>query len=215
MWKQYHIVYTKLFRNSFTKMVQFSCLVMSDSLRPHGLQHARFPCPSPTPRACPNSCLSSWWYHLTILSSVVPFSSHLQSFPVSGSFPMSQLFASVGQSIGASASASVLPMNIQDWFLLGLTGLISLQSKGLKRLLQHHSSKASVLPCSSFSMVQLWHPYVTTGKTIALTRWTKMVHLRKYLPWYVVNCLITLKKDKPMDDNWIQMLTLSSWTWNV
>ena len=103
---------------------------MSNSLRPHGLQHARLPCPSPTPRARSNSCPLSRWCHPTISSSVIPFSSCLQSFPASGSFPMSQFFAAGGQSIGASASASVLPMNIQRWFPVGLTGLISLQSKG-------------------------------------------------------------------------------------
>ena len=112
--------------------IQFSCLVMSDSLQPHGLQHARLPCPSPTPRAYSNSCSSSQWCHPTILSSVVSFSSCLQSFPASGSFPVSQLFASGGQSIGASAS--VLPVNIQGWFPLGLIGLISLQSKGPLRV---------------------------------------------------------------------------------
>ena len=101
--------------------VQFSCSVMSDSLQPHGLQHTRLPCPSPTPETCPNSCPSSRWCHPTIYSSVVPFSSCLQSFLASGSFPMSQLSTSGGQSIGASASASVLPVNIQDWFPLGLT----------------------------------------------------------------------------------------------
>ena len=111
--------------------VQFSCSVMSNSLRPHGLQHARLPCPSPTPRACSNSCSSSQWYRPTISSSVIPFSSCLQSFLASGSFPMSQFFTSDGQSIGASASASVLPMNIQDWFPVGWTGRISLQSKWL------------------------------------------------------------------------------------
>ena len=95
----------------------------------HGLQHAKPPCPSPTPGIYSNSCPLSQWYHLTILSSVVPFSSCLQSFPASGSFPMSQFFALGGQSIGVSASASVLPMNIQDLLPLGLTGLISLQSK--------------------------------------------------------------------------------------
>ena len=113
---------------------QFSHSVMSNSLGPHGLQHARLPCPSPTPRACSNSCPSSQWCHPTISSSVVPFSSCLQSFPASGSFPMSQFFASGGQSTGVSASASVLPVNIQDWFPLGLTGWISLQSKGLSRV---------------------------------------------------------------------------------
>ena len=111
--------------------LQFSRSVASDSLWPHGLQHARLLCPSRTPRACSNSCPSSCWSHLTISSSVVPFSSCLQSFPAAGSFPMNQLFALGDQSIGASISASVLPINIQDWFPLELTDLISLQSKGL------------------------------------------------------------------------------------
>ena len=114
--------------------VQFSCSVVSNSLWPHGLQHARLPCPSPTPGAYSNSCPLSRWCHPTTSSSVVPFSSHLQSFPASGSFPVSQFFTSGGQNIGASASVSVLPMNIQDWFPLGLIGLISLQSKGLSRV---------------------------------------------------------------------------------
>ena len=111
--------------------VQFSRSVMSDSLRPHESQHARLPCPSPTPGAYSSSCPLSY---PTTSSSVVPFSSCLQSFPASGSFPMSQLFASGGQSTGASASISVPPMNIQDWFPLGWTGWISLQSKGLSRV---------------------------------------------------------------------------------
>ena len=115
--------------------------VASDSLWPHGLQHARLPCPSPTPGACSNLCPSSRWCHPTVSSSVIPFSC-LQSFPASGSFPMSQFFESGGQGIGASASASVLPMHIQGWFPLGLTDLISLQSKEISRV-QHHSSKAS------------------------------------------------------------------------
>ena len=105
--------------------VQFSSSVMSDSLQPHGLQHARLACPSLSPEVCSNSCPLSQWCHPTISSSVVPFSSCLQSFPVSGSFPVSHFFPSGGQSVGVSASASVLPMNIQDWFPLGLTGLIS------------------------------------------------------------------------------------------
>ena len=108
--------------------------VMSDSSQPHGLQHARLTCPSPTPRACLNSCPSSQWCHSTISSSVVPFSSRLQSFPASGSFPMSEFFAPGGHSIGVSTSALVLLMNIQDWFPLGLTGWISLQSKWLSRV---------------------------------------------------------------------------------
>ena len=121
--------------------VQLSCSVMSDSLQPHGLQHTRSPCPSPYPGAGSNSCPSSRWCHPTISSSVVPFSSHLQSFPTSGSFPRSQFFTSGGQSIGASASASVLPMNIEDWFPLGLIGLISLQSKGLSRVFSNTTVK--------------------------------------------------------------------------
>ena len=117
--------------------------------RPQGLQHTRFPCPSPTSRDYLNSCPLSQWCHSTILSSIVPFfSSFLQSFPASGSFPMSQLFASGGQSIGVSASSSVLVMSIQDWFHLGLTGLISFQSKGLSRVFCNttvHSINSSVL----------------------------------------------------------------------
>ena len=122
--------------------------------QPHGLQHARPPYPSPTPRVYSNSCPLSRWYHPTISSSIMPFSC-LQSFQASGSFPISQIFASGGQSIGVSASASVLPMNIQDGFPLGWTGGISLQSKGLKSLLEHHSSKESILRRSAFFTVQL------------------------------------------------------------
>ena len=114
--------------------VQFSYSVLSNSLWSHGLQHARFPCPSPSLRVCSNSYPLIQWCHPTISSSVVPFSSRLQSFPASGSFPMSQLFSSGGLSIRVSASASVLPMNIQGWFPLGLTGLIFLLSKGLSRV---------------------------------------------------------------------------------
>ena len=147
--------------------------VVSSSLQLHGQQHARLPCPSPIPGAYSNSCPASQWCHPTISSSVVPFSSCPQSFPASGSFPMRQFFASGGQSIGVSASTSVLPMNILDWFPLGWTGWISLQSKGtLKSLLQHHSSKASILRRSAFIMVQLSHPYMAAGKTIPLPRWT-------------------------------------------
>ena len=154
---------------------EFSCSVVSDSLQPHILQHASPPCLSPTPRACSNSCASSRWCHPAISSSVVPFSSCLQSFPESGSFPTGQLFTSGGQNIGASALASVLPMNIHDWFPLGWTGWISLQSKRLSRdFLQHHSSKASVLWHSAFFIVQLSQAYLTTGETIALTRWTSV-----------------------------------------
>ena len=121
------------FLNNFHKNLKISSVV-SDSWRPHGPQHARLPCPLPTPGAYSNSCPSSQWCHSTISSSVVLFSSFPQSFPASGSFQMSQFFASGGQSIGVSASASVLPMNIQDWFPLGGTGWISLQSKGPSRV---------------------------------------------------------------------------------
>ena len=116
------------------RSVQFSCSVVSNSLKLHELQHTRPPFPSPTPRVYSNSCPLSQWYHPTISSSVIPFSTYLQSFPASESFPMSQFFSSGGQSIGVSASALVLPMNTQDWFPLGWTGWISLQSKGLSRV---------------------------------------------------------------------------------
>ena len=115
-------------------LVQFSCSMVFHCLQPHGLQHSRLPCPSPTPRACSNECPWSRWCHPIISSSVVPFSFHPQSFPAPGSFLMTQLFVSSGQSIGASTSASGLPMNIQGWFSLGLTGWISLQFKGLSRV---------------------------------------------------------------------------------
>ena len=143
---------------------------MSDSLRPHEPQHAKPPCSSPTPRVYPNSCPLSRWCNPTISSSVVPFSC-LQSFPPSGSFPMSKLFASSDQSIGVSASASVLPMNTQDWLPLGWTGLNSTVQRTLKSLLQHQSSKASIFQLSVFFMVQLSHLYIITGKSTALNRW--------------------------------------------
>ena len=141
----------------------FSHSVMFNSLQPHGPQYARFPCPSSSPRVYSNSCSLSRWCHPTISSSVIPFSSCFQSFPASESFPVSQLFASRGQSIGASASASVLPMNIQSSFPIGLIGLISLLSKSLSRVF----SSTTVRKHQFFSI-----PYMTTGKTIALTIWT-------------------------------------------
>ena len=150
---------------------------MSDSLWAHGRQHARLPCPSLTPGACSNSCPSSQWCHPTISSSVIPFSSCLQSFPASGFSPVNQFFTSGGQNIGASTSASVLPMTIQEWLPLGLTGLISLQSKGLSRVF----SNTTVQKNQFFGIqLSLWsnsqHPYMTTGKTIALTRWTVLAN---------------------------------------
>ena len=143
---------------------------MSNSLRPHGLQHARPPCPSSTPGAWSDSCPSSWWCYPTISSSVIPFSSCLQSFPASGSFPMSQIrwpkYWSFIFSISPSNEHPGLSSFRMDWLdLLAVQGT-------LKSLLQHNSSKASILLCSAFFIVQLSHPYVTTGKTIALTRWT-------------------------------------------
>ena len=140
--------------------VQFSCSVVSDSLQPHGLQHTGLPSPSPTPGAYSNSCPLSQWWHPTISSSVVPFT-HLQSFPGSGSFPRSQFFASIGQTIGVSASASVIPMNIQDWFPIGLTGWISLQSKGLSRIfsnttVQNHQFFGTQPSLWSHSHIHTW-----------------------------------------------------------
>ena len=133
--------------------IQLFCSVAFDSLKPHRLKHARPPCASPIPRACSNSCPSCWWCHSTISSSVFPFSSRLQSFPASGSFLMSQPFTSGSQRIGVSASASVLAMNIQDWFPLGWTGLISLQSKGLSRVF----SKTTVQKDQFFgAQLSLW-----------------------------------------------------------
>ena len=179
---------------------------MSNSLWPHGLQHARPPCPSLTLGVYPNSCSLSRWCHPTISSSVIPFSSHLQSFPASGSFPVSQFFTSGGQSIGVSASASVLPKNIQDWFPLGWTGWISLQSKGFsKSLLQQHSSKASILRRSAFFIVQLSHPCMTTGKTIALTRWTFIGKVTSLLFNMLCRLVITfLPRSKRLSISWLQ-----------
>ena len=143
---------------------------MSDFFQPHGLQHARLPCPSPTSRVCSSSCPLSRWCHPTISSSVVPFYSHLQSFPASGSFPMSQFFPSGRWPKYWTFSFSISPFTeysaLMDW-----CDLLTVQET-LRSLLQHHSSKASVLHCSAFFTVQLSHPYMTTGKTIALTRRT-------------------------------------------
>ena len=141
--------------------VQFTCLVVSDSLRPHESQHARTPCPSPTPRVHPDSRPLSQWCHPTISFSVAPFFSCLQSFPASGSFQINPFFTSDGQSIGVSASASVLPMNIQDWFPLGWTDWIHLQSKGLSRVfsnttVQKHQFFGSQVSLWSNSHIHIW-----------------------------------------------------------
>ena len=178
--------------------VQFSRSVKSDSLQPQEPLHARPPCPSPTTGDYPNSCPSSWWCHPAILPSVVPFSSYPQPLPASGSFPMGQLFAWGGQSIEVSLSASVLPMNTQDWSPLGWTGL--------KILLQHHCSKASILRHSAFFTVQLSHPYMTTRKTIALTRRTfvrkVMSLLFNVLSRLVISFLLSSKR---LLISWLQL----------
>ena len=161
-------------------ILQFSCSVVSDSLQPNGLQHARLPCPSPSPRACSNSCPLNQRPHPTISSSVVAFSSCLQSFPASGSFPMSQLFASSGQSIGASASASVLSVNIQDWFPLGLTCWISLLSKGFSRVLSNTTPFIYVFTAAvhgvarSQTQLSSWTIYGCIWVFVAL-RWLSLV----------------------------------------
>ena len=162
-------------------------------------------CPSPTPGVYSNSHPLSWWCYPTISSSVTPFSSSLQSFPASGSFPMSQFFAPGSQRIEVSVSTSVLPMNIQNWSPLGWTGWISLQSKGLKSLLQHHSSKASILRHSAFFTVQLSHPYMTTGKTRALIRQT-FVGKVKSLFFNMLSRLVIafLPRSKHLLISWLQ-----------
>ena len=184
--------------------VQFSRSVMSDSLRPHEPQHTRPACPSPTPGVHPNPCPLSQWCHPTILSSVVPFSSCPQSFPVSGSFQMSQLFASGGQSTGVSASTSVLPMNTLISFRMDWLDLLAVQGT-LKSLLQHHSLKASILQLSAFFTVQLSHPYMTTGKTIALTRRTLVSKAMSLLLNMLSRLVITfLPRSKCLLISWLQ-----------
>ena len=143
---------------------------MSDSLRPHGLQHTRLPCPSPTPGAYSNSCPLSRWCHPTISSSIVSFSSCLHSFSASGSFLMSQFFALGGQSIGVSVT--VFPMNIKDWFLLGWTGWISLQSKGLSRVFSNTTVQKHQFFSSQLSSQSNSHIHTRPLKTTALTRQT-------------------------------------------
>ena len=193
----------------FFSSVQFSHSVMSNFLQPHGLQHARIPCPSPTPGVYPNSCSLSQWCHPTFSFSVIPFSSCLQSFPAWGSFQMSQFFTSGDQSIGVLASVSVLPLNIQDCITLGRTGWISFAAQGtLKSLLQQHSSKASILLGSAFFIVLLSYPYMTTGKTVALTRWAfvgKVISLLfKMLSWLVITFL---PRSRGLLISWLQSLS--------
>ena len=185
--------------------VQLSHAVVSESLWPHELQHARPPCPSPTPRVHPNPCPSSWWCHPTISSSVIPFSSCPQSFPTSGFSQVSQLFASGGQSIGVSASKSVLPMNIQDWSPLWWTDWTSLLSKGLSRVFSNTTVQKSILRCSAFFTVQPLHPYMTIGKTIALTRWTFVGKVMSQLFNMLSRLVITLlPRSKHLLISWLQ-----------
>ena len=169
---QWTSIWSFCFQSLCLSSVQFSDTVMSYSLRPHGQQHARLPSPSPTHRACSDSCPLNRWWHPTILSSAIPFSSCLLSFPASGSFPISRFCALGSQNIRASASAPGFQwINrvdfLQNWLVLSPT-----VQGTLKSLLQHHNSKASILQHSAFFIVQLSHPYMTTGKTITLTRWT-------------------------------------------
>ena len=183
-------------------LVTQSCPTFGD---PHGLQHPRLPCPSPSPRACSNSCPLNWWCHPTIPSSIMSFSSCLQSFPASGFFLMSWLFASGGQRIGALASESVLPMNIQDWFPLGLTGLISLQSKGLSRVF----SNTTVQKHQFLVFSLLYGPTLTYihdyWKNQVLTRWTfvgkVMSLLFNMLSWFVI---AFLPRSKHLLVSWLQ-----------
>ena len=178
LWYLRHINWRWIHVMILFSSVQFSRSVVSDSLRPHESQHTRPPCPSPTPRVHSNSCPSSWWCHPAISSSVVPFSSFPQSLPASGSFPISQIFAWGGQSIGVSAAASVLPTNTQDTFRMDWLDLLAVQGT-LKSLLQHHNSKASIIWHSAFFIVQLSHSYMTTRKTIIFFQYNG------YWYWYL------------------------------
>ena len=186
--------------------VQFSSSVVSDSLRPHELQHTRLPCPSPTPRIYPNPCSSSRGCHPAISSSVVPFSYCPQSLPASGSFPMSQLFAWGGQST-MSFSFSISPSNEHPGlisFKMDWLDLLAVQGT-LKSLLQHHSSKASIFRHSAFFIVQLSHPCMTTGKTIASNRWTFVGKVMSLLSNMLSRLVITfLPRSKRLLISWLQ-----------
>ena len=186
--------------------VQFSGPVVSDALQLHESQHPRPPCPSPTLRVYWNSCPSSWWCHPAISSSVVPFSSCPQSLPASGSFPMSQLFTMRWPKY-RSFSFSISPCNEHPGlisFRMDWLDLLAAQGT-LKSLLQHHSSKASILRCSAFFIVQLSHPYMTTGKTIALTRWTFVGKVKSLLFNMLSMLAITfLPRSKHLLISWLQ-----------
>ena len=194
--------------------IQFSCTFLSNSLQSHGLQRARLPCASPTPKGYSNSCPSRWWCYPTISSPVIPLFSCLQSFPASASFPVSQVFASGGQIIGVSASSLVLPMTIQDWFPLGWIGWISFSVQGtLKTILQHHSSKSSVLWHWAFFIIQLSLLYMTTGKTIALTRWTFVGKVMSLLFNMLSRLVIAfLPRSKCLLISWLQSPSAVIWS---
>ena len=185
---------------------QFSSVTQScPTLRLHEPQHARSPCLSPTPRVHPNPCALSRWCHPTIPSSVVPFSSCPQSLPTSGSFPMSQLFASGGQKYWSFSFNINLSNEHPGLISFRMTGWTFLQYKGLSSLLQHHSSKASILQCSAFFIVQLWHPYMTTGKTIALARQTFVDKVMSLLFNMLSRLVITfLPRSKRLLISWLQ-----------
>ena len=185
---------------------QFSHLVVSDSLQPHGLEHARLPCPSPTPGVYSNSCPPHQWCHPTILSSVVHFSFCLQSFPASESFPMSQFFPLGGQKYW-SFSFIIIPSNEHPGLIsFRMDWLDLLAAQGTpKSLLQHHSSKAQILQCSAFFIVQLSHPHMTTGKTTALTRWTFVDKVMSLLLNMLSGLVITfLPRSKHLLISWLQ-----------
>ena len=185
-----------------------SCVGLSAT---HGLQHARLPCTLPSPRACSNSCPSSWWCHPTISCTVIPFSSYLWSFPASGSFPMNQFFTSGGQSIGVSASTSGLPMNIQDWFPLGLNGLISLQSKGLSRVFSNTTVQKTI---DSLVLSFLYGPALTSihdyWKNHSLTRWSFVDKLMSLLFNMLSRLALTfLSRSKPLLISWLTITIYS------
>ena len=191
-----------IFMSRFSS-VQFSCSVMSDSLQPHGLQRVRLPCPPPTPGVYSDSCASSWWCHPTISSSVVPFSCRLQSFPASGSFPLSQFFSSGDQSMSFSFSISL--SNEYSGLISFRLDLLDAVPGTLKSLLQHHSSKASILRRWAFLVVQLSHPYLTTGKNIALTRCTFVGKVMSLLFNMLSRLVITLlPRSKCLLISWLQ-----------
>ena len=198
-----------IFESVSISFIQFSLSVVSAPLRPHGLQHSRPPCPSPTPGVYPNSCPLSRQCYPTISSSVIPFSSCPWG-AASGSFQMSQPFASGGQSSGVSASTSVLPMSTQDWSPLGWTG-----QGTLKSLLQYHSLKVSFLQHPAFFIVQFLHPYMTTGKTIALTRWTFVGKVMSLLFNMLFRLVITfLPRSKRLLISWLQSFFPQNKVWH-